>query len=231
MSNRRLLSSSGGSSIDWESIARGMIDCTTAFTIPAEAFGSDTSIGQSVIYGKKGLTAVIIPSTITSVGQSAFASCSALTSVTYEGSAPTFGTYVFQSCTAITDIADVLPSDITSLNTAMFMWCYGLTTLTIPSGITSLGTSCFHYCYYITSVTIPSSVTTIGGNCFAGDSAITEMIFEGTTPPTLLGTSNSLGNTSFTFPIYVPDDAVSAYQSATSWANYASRVTSINNRT
>jgi hypothetical protein len=46
-----------------------------------------------------------------------------------------------------------------------------------------------------------------------------------TTPPTLGNATNSLGSTSYTFPIYVPAESVDAYK--TKFTQYASRIQAI----
>ena len=74
---------------------------------------------------------------------------------------------------------------------------------------------------------MPSTVTSIATLAFGGCSSLTEMIFVGTTPPTL--ETNALGQ-GYTFPIYVPDEAVSTYKAASGWSGYASRVKGISER-
>lgn len=99
---------------------------------------------------------------------------------------------------------------------------HGLTGLTLPDTLTTLSGYPFEATGLI-DVTIPENVTEIGHKSFYNCSAITAMTFEGLTPPTLSGTE-PLGSTAYTFPIYVPTSAVSAYQNEPSWADYASRV-------
>lgn len=150
-------SRSGG--IDWETIARGMLDGTTPFEIPD---GVELSNQSNWFWYRTNLKSLVIPSTMTAIGN------------------------------------------------AYCQGCTGLLQVTIGENITSIGTNVFRDC-----------------------SHITEMIFNGATPPTLVttsGVSGSLGNPVLTFPIYVPDSAVSAYKSAASWVNYASRVKGISER-
>lgn len=156
---RAAMMQSRGGGIDWENIARGMLDGTTPFEIPD---GVDLYNISNWLWARTNLTGLVIPSTMTAIAQG---------------------------------------------------YCYG--------------------CSGLLQVTIGENITSIGTNAFRDCSHITEMIFEGTTPPTLVttsGTTGSLGNPNLTFPIYVPDGAVSAYQSAASWVNYASRVKGISER-
>lgn len=103
-----------------------------------------------------------------------------------------------------------------------------LTSYDIPSGTTYIGRYAFFYFLTLTAVTIPNTVTSIGDNAFNGCPGLLEMVFSGSTPPTLGGANNSLGATSYAFPIYVPDSAVSAYKTA--YTNYASRIVGISEK-
>ena len=110
------------------------------------------------------------------------------------------GNYAFYDCTSLSSIT--IPSGITSIDAYAFMRCSGLVSLTIGSGVTSIVNDAFNYCSGLTSIT-----------CLA------------TTPPTLSG-KRQFNNTN-NCPIYVPSASVSAYQSATYWETYASRIQAI----
>ena len=56
---------------------------------------------------------------------------------------------------------------VTSIGDGAFMYCSGLTSVTIPNGVTSIGDRAFYYCSGLTSVTIPNSVTSIGEATFS----------------------------------------------------------------
>ena len=123
-----------------------------------------------------------------------------------------------------------LPDTVTQIGTAAFSYCRGMTAMHMGNGVKSIGGNAFANCNHLTSITIPATCTSILQNAFQNCTALTEMIFVGATPPTLSNANNSLGSTSYTFPIYVPDAAVNTYKNATSWANYASRVKGISER-
>ena len=67
---------------------------------------------------------------------------------------------------------------VTSIGYGAFLYCSGLTSVTIPSGVTSIGDYAFSGCSGLTSVTIPSGVTSIGDYAFAGCSGLTEFVVE-----------------------------------------------------
>jgi hypothetical protein len=104
-----------GPSIDWESIAKGVLDGTTEFSIPEEAGYSSTlgipsrtglisvvvaegsSVVQSCFQGCSKLESVILPSTITSIGNSAFKLCTKLKEIVVNATTPpSFGNQIFQ---------------------------------------------------------------------------------------------------------------------------------------
>ena len=159
----------------------------------------------------------------TSIGLSAFQGCTGLTSVTIPSSVTSIEKDVFGDCTGLTSVE--LSNNLTSINEYAFNGCRSLTLIEIPSGVTSIGLSAFNSCTGLTSVTIPSGVTSIGQFAFYGCTGLTAFTTYATTPPTLSGGS-VLTNTN-DCPIYVPSTSVSAYQSASGWNTYASRIQAI----
>ena len=121
-----------------------------------------------------------------------------------------------------------VPSGITELGNSCFDGCTSLSSITIPGSVTKLGNIVFRDNYSLADITIPESVEEIGERCFWDCSGLTAMTFEGITPPAFtspLYSGDTLGNTAYTFPIYVPCEAVEDYKSA--YTTYASRITCI----
>ena len=211
----------------------------TNITIPSGV----TSIGNSAFGYCNSLTSITLPNSVTSIGTYAFQRCSSLTSITISSGITSISAHLFEYC-SFKDIT--IPSSVTSIGESAFAYCYSLTNITIPSGVTSIGANAFYYCYSLRSITIPSNVTSINNATFyccyplasitipSGITSISASAFRDcygvaeyhflpTTPPTLANTNVFSGILS-DCKIYVPAASLSAYQTATNWSTYASKM-------
>ena len=130
-----------------------------ANTLPVDAF-----YNPSTFQGKKSLTLIKLPTSVTSIGNNAFTYCSGLTSIAIPSSVTSIENNAFTYCTGLTSIA--IPSSVTSIGNNAFTYCSGLTSIIIPSSVTSIGDQTFMDCTGLTSIMIPSSVTSIGAATF-----------------------------------------------------------------
>jgi hypothetical protein len=179
----------------------------TSVTIP----NSVTSIEEDAFRYSE-LTSVIIPNSVTSIGNNAFEVCSRLTSVTIPNSVTSIGNYAFALCTSLTSIT--IPNSVTSIGNHAFQGC-SLTSVTIPNSITSIRNDAFRFCSSLTSVTIPNSVTSIGNYAFANCSKLTSVTIMSVNPPEIFSTTFSTK-----IVLYVPDNAVEAYQKDEVWKTF-----------
>ena len=83
------------------------------------------------------------------------------------------GNGAFLYCEGLTSVT--IPDSVTSIESAAFYGCSGLTSVTIPDSVTSIGDWAFSGCSGLTSVTIPDSVTSIGESAFSGCSGLTSV--------------------------------------------------------
>ena len=139
------------------------------------------------------------------------------------------GENAFVFCSGLTSIT--LPSGVTSIGGAAFMDCSGLTSLTIPSGVTSIGGLAFSGCSGLTNLTLPSGVTSIGGAAFEDCRGLTSL----TIPPgvTEIGAStfrHCSGLTSLSLPSSLTSIGESAFEGCSGLTSLTipSGVTSIN---
>ena len=135
---RRNILMRSGNAIDWESIARGMVDMTTEF----ELTELTTTAGHDYqFFGRKGLKAVVIDST-TTLGQSVFSGCTGLESV-------------------------VFPQNLENIQFQAFAYCRSLTNLTIPASVTTIGQYAFNACRGLVSVILePTTPPTISSGSY-----------------------------------------------------------------
>jgi hypothetical protein len=205
--------------------------------------GSITSIPESCFRSCSQLTSVSTLSSLTNIGANAFISCSQLQSITLPNTLTSIGNYAFRYCSSLTQItlpnsvinigecafgntpitSIIIPPLVTVINKSTFFKCNDLQSVTLQSGITTIGVEAFQQCYSLPTLVLPQTVTEIGTRAFTECSAMSSLIIEATTPPTI-GDSLFRNNNC---TIYVPSGSVSAYQAASGWSEYASRIQAI----
>ena len=173
------------------------------------------------LYYQNAITKIELGDGVTSIGIYAFHSCYSLTSLTIPNSVTRIGDGVFYGCYSLASLT--IPDNVTSIGDSAFQLCYSLTNFTIPDSVTRIGNSVFLNCYSLTSLAISDNVTSIGSNAFQYCYGMAEYHLKPTTPPTLSNT-NAFNGIPDDFIIYVPQGSLEAYQTATNWATYASRM-------
>ncbi|HHU81277.1 MAG TPA: leucine-rich repeat domain-containing protein [Acholeplasmataceae bacterium] len=118
----------------------------------------------------------------------------------------------------------VIPNSVTTIGRSAFgVWQANNQPLVIPDSVTSIE----QYAFYLWQsnnqpLVIPDSVTSIGSNSFSGWYLVPYIEIQAITPPTLA--SSDAFNNQNDAPIYVPNNSVEAYKTATNWVNLASRI-------
>lgn len=186
----------------------------SAITIPS----SVTEIGNYA-FEKTQLTGITIPSSVRTINGSAFFDTN-LEELTLPDTVSYLGPAAFAYCNKLTAVT--LPSGLTSIGYFLFIGC-NLTGITLPAGIKSIEQQAFNGNPLTGNIVIPSGVTRIEFGAFGGCSGLTSMTFESPVPATIRDDEPSLGDSAYTWPIYVPCEAVEAYRTA--WPIYAHRIT------
>ena len=104
--------------------------------------------------------------------------------------------------------------DVTSIGSAAFRSCSGLSSVTIPNSVTSIGDKAFNWCSGLTSVIIGSGVLSIGSDAFSNTN-LKKTIWLTNTPPSgynnAKGTVNYVSNDQFNISNKVVYKYLSSY--------------------
>ena len=131
------------------------------------------------------------------------------------------GSAAFDRCSGLTSVT--IPNSVMSIGESAFFGCPGLTSVTIPNSVTSIGQTAFADCTHLTSVTIGSGVTSIGNHAFDGvDIPTVISLIEN--PFTITGkTSDSRTfsqNTFLNATLYVPKGTIEKYKATGGWKDF-----------
>ena len=161
---------------------------------------------------------------IRDVVNDAFFNCSSLAEITLPAGVTSIGSYVFQNCTLLTRVINLENTKVTDIWEKAFYGCSSLSEIALPATLTRIERSAFSGCSALTEIAFPATLTSIGDYAFNNCSSLQYIRIEATTPPTLKST-NAIPST--VGAIYVPDESVTAYQAATNWSSYASKIKGI----
>ena len=192
-----------------------------------------------------------IPNDVTMIGNGAFYLCR-FNKIVIPSSVTKIGSNAFQNSQQLTEC--VLPDSITQINISTFYGCFNLTSdnFHIPINLTIIPERFLYQCDKITgTINLPSTIQTLNTYCFSStliDTVKVNSIIginsyafsyctklanlviyanNGTSDICALYNSNALNNTAIANKkgyIYVPDDLVENYKTATNWSVYASQI-------
>ena len=153
-----------------------------------------------------------------------FVNCTSLKELILPTGLTSIGTSLCQNCKALTKI--VIPSTLATINSFMCDGCSNITDVTINSGVNSILNSAFRDCTSLKSIVLPDTLTRIDQYAFNGDSALVDLEIHAVEPPSLVWNSlpSNLVN------IYVPDESVEVYKTATTWSSSASKIKGISEK-
>jgi hypothetical protein len=180
----------------------GWRDALTILPISSLQESSDFIITDNVLIGYIGNERTpIIPDGVTTIGESAFAS-SQIESVIVPSSTEKISAYAFENSTIVNII---IPDSVTQIDLGAFSYCKGLESITIGKGVDSFYLL-FMDCDNLYSIILTNPIPPLVGKLSFGTIAMTD-----------------LGLT--TYPkIYVPVNAVTAYQNDDFWSRYKDNI-------
>lgn len=177
-------------------------------TIEGYAFAEDAS-----------LRAMSIPP-ITTLDNYVFNNCRSVKYFYAPSTLEQMNTYTLSGCSCIKTPLSF--PNVTTIADSVFMGLDNVPSLSLPALSGSAPSSCFRQLSSITEFTIASGVTEIGAYAFLNTANMKALHLKPTAPPTLA--SNALQGTASDLVIYVPQGTLAAYQGATNWSTYASKM-------
>lgn len=193
-----------------------------------------TNENTNWISNRSAISGTYSNNTITKIDSGAFYMCSKLTTADFSA-CTSIGQYAFQNCSSLTTVSFPV---CTKIGLYAFSGCNYLTTAYFPNLPYVNFNMSFYGKQYLSNVTILGrSTSAIDGSTFKNCYRLTNLTIlysEGVAPLVETTAFNSTPISTFTSytngvygSIYVPSSLVAAYKSATNWAIYSKRITSI----
>ena len=155
------------------------------------------------------LQSITIPATVTEIEDRAFENCRSIKSIIFEGAAPKQGPAHYAAASG---------SSLWRIGSWAFYNCHQLQNLTIPEGVTEIGDAAFYGCTYLEDMVLPSTIQEIGDNGFALCAKLQKIHVKAATPPTIQ--AKTFFDVNRQIPVYVPDNAVEAYEDDPYWQEF-----------
>ena len=182
---------------------------------------SNFIMGQSSSSDNKLVFAELPYSSLSNNKNSVFMNCTNLKKVYIQDGMTAIGSNYFNGCSSLKSVR--FPSSMVTLGSSTFKDCVSLEEIETPYSVQSVPSNFVNGCTNMNKVIINTNVTSIGGVAFQCGSITNKTVFiiRPTTPPTI--ESNSFAY-SYIDKIIVPQESLAAYQSATNWSAYASKM-------
>lgn len=233
-----------------EKVALDLSGCLYESTTFPMVFGNT---GNDTNYTKC-LSSIELPANISSLAASAFRRCTNLKSIQLKG-IKTIGDLAFSRASALTDIGDV--SSLETLGHTVFYNgpklsgamvfssletlkgyssnnTFGggnckITSLSLPA-VNTIGQRVFYNLTSLTTLDLGPNLTSIAASAFYGCTMLATIYCRATTPPTIANANaftNAGSSVSGDKILYVPADAVAAYQEDAIWSTIGYTITAI----
>ena len=200
------LTSMKGAFNGWSSLQEVTCEIPNSVTNMDNTFRSCTSLANSPK----------IPNSVTNMN-STFSYCSSLVTAPEIPNSVTSMNSTFSYCSSLVSVQNI-PSGVTSLYYT-FNYCSSLVNAPeIPSSVTDM-TATFNNCTSLVNAPVIPSVVANMSFTFIHCSSIKELTIMSTTPPTYNSTLTDCPIET----IYVPDEAVDAYKTASGWSEFADK--------
>ena len=165
------LSSVGGCLVDKST--KTLVLGGSESTIPSD--GSVEIINKGAFAGRKDLSSVAIPSSVSEIGDEAFKCCTALTTVTIPSSVKRIGDGAFDGCSSLVSLS--IPEGVENIGSGAFSFCTSLSSVDLPASLTTLGAAAFTCCEAMSSLTFKEGIRAIPNSAFSGCTSLWRVVF------------------------------------------------------
>ena len=199
-----------------------------SFNVPFEIPNGITEIGNGAFYLCR-FNKVVIPNSVTKIGHTAFKDSQQLTECVLPDSITEIGANTFIGCFNLTSNNFHIPTNLKIIPTNFISECDKITgTINLPSSVTTLNSTCMD----LTGIDTVKVNSIIGINSMAFNYCrkLAKFVIyanDGTDNLCAMYNSSVFNGTPIknkTGYIYVPDDLVENYKTATNWSVYASQI-------
>ncbi len=181
---------------------------------------SNSGYYDGVFTGCSNLTTVVLPDGLTEIKNYCFSGCGKLSNINIPESVTTINDCAFLN-SSLAGMMIRLPNLNGILGATAFR-ATDIVKIEDLGQITEIGKECFRDCKSLLSAILPASLTKLGDSVFYGSTNLTTVVCKAVTPPTIGG--SVFAYTKAELIIYVPDDSVEAYKTATNWSAYADKI-------
>ena len=191
-----------------------------------------TSIGQYCFGYCTNLTLTELPNSITTLNRNAFYECQNLALTKLPDNLETIGEYAFNNCTKLA--LTKFPEKLKTLSQNAFYGCTSLTSIELPASLTNLQSYAFRKCENLVEVISKGNLSRINASVFYDCTSLSKLVISNVTSVTILSNASAFTNTKIANGegyIYVPDDLVESFKSASSWSTYANQIKGISELT
>lgn len=168
-------------------------------------------------------TGLVLSDGIVSIGSYSVAGWSSSKSVHIPDSVKSIGSYAFQGWSAANGL--LIPNSIEGIGANAFQGWSSATQLILSNNLASIGSSAFEGWSSLERLEIPEKLSSLPTRCFQNLSSCVEIVCAREIPPTIQ--SNTFYGLNAACIIKVPSVSVAAYQSASYWSAFASRIQAI----
>ena len=192
---------------------------------------SNTELADQALQGCYQLKTLVWPASIERIGYMALAECVSLDAINIPASVTEIDDRAFENCRGLNKVtfgnasasasawqAPAAGSRLTRIGNWAFYNCHQVENLIVPEGVTEIGTGAFYGCTYLENAILPASVQSIGDNGFALCSRLSRIHVRAAVPPQI--EAKTFCDVNRSIPVYVPDAALAAYQTAPYWSEF-----------